>query len=230
MQGTSRLLCAGLDKTEDYFECAREEMLEFVPPSARTILEVGCGAGGFGGALRRQGQREVWGVEVNPAVAKRAASQLDRVLVGEFPTVVELPERYFDCVVFNDVLEHMIDPWGALRATRRLLTEGGVVVASIPNVRYLPLLYKLLVRGDWTYAPSGVLDSTHLRFFTVKSMREMFDRMGYDVIRIEGLFADTRWQVKVLELLLPGFVREAKYIDYAVVARPRTSEGDLAGA
>jgi hypothetical protein len=118
----------------------------------------------------------------------------------------------------------MVDPWRALARASSHLAPGGRIVASVPNIRYLPVLYRLLVRGEWTYTPTGALDKTHLRFFTKKSMLAMFDEAGYEVLRIDGIYALERWQVPVLEFFFPRFMREAKYIDFAILARRK---GDL---
>jgi 2-polyprenyl-3-methyl-5-hydroxy-6-metoxy-1,4-benzoquinol methylase len=127
---------------------------------------------------------------------------------------------YFECIAFNYVLEHMINPWSVLAAAKNYLTKQGHIVASVPNIRYLPILYRLLVRGEWKTS-TGALDKTHLRFFTKKSMIEMFNEAGYKVLRIEGIYPYRKWQMAVLAILMPGFVREAKYINYAILARPR---------
>lgn len=210
------------DKFNKYFECEREEMLAFITDQTRTVLDVGCGAGGFSRALKaRYNHLEVWGIELDAQAAERAAPVLSHLLVGAYPDGVQLPEHYFDCIVFNDVLEHMIDPWSALEIAHKHLSETGYIVASIPNIRYLPFLYRLLVRGEWRYTPTGVLDKTHLRFFTKKSMMEMFSQTGYDILHIEGIYPFRRWQVTILGLILPKFVNETKYIDYAIVAHPK---------
>jgi 2-polyprenyl-3-methyl-5-hydroxy-6-metoxy-1,4-benzoquinol methylase len=209
------------DKFNAYFECEREEMLAFITDQTRTVLDVGCGAGGFGQSLKARRGLEVWGIELDTQAAERAAPLLDRVLVGTYPSGVQLPEHYFDCIVFNDVLEHMIDPWSALEVAHKHLTETGYIVASVPNIRYLPFLYRLLVRGEWKYTPTGILDKTHLRFFTKRSMMEMFTQAGFEVLHIEGIYPYRRWQVTVLGWILPRFVNETKYIDYALVARPK---------
>jgi len=209
------------NKHEAYFECSREEMVNYVPEDARTVLEIGCGVGSFGRLVKQRQNVEFWGVEVDPVAAERASICLDRVKIGLFPDGVELPEKYFDCVVFNDVLEHMIDPWSALRIAKDYLTSSGHVVASVPNIRYLPTLYRLIVRGEWTYTQTGVLDRTHLRFFTKKSMLEMFNEAGYKVSRINGIYAYNIWQIPILELLLPRFIGETKYINYAILACPK---------
>ena len=80
----------------------------------------------------------------------------------------------YDCLLFPDVLEHLVDPWAALRRFSKYVKPSGVVVASIPNVRNIALLYRLIVQGTWDYEASGLLDRGHLRFFTRKSIVDMF--------------------------------------------------------
>lgn len=166
----------------------RKEMLAFVPSSARKVLDVGCGPGGFGQALRRADpNRELWAVELDPDVAAGARRHYDRVIVGTFPDVLVAPGTTFDCIVFNDVLEHVVDPWTTLRATLPLLNAGGAVVASIPNVRNVRVVFDLVLRGNWTYTDIGIMDRTHLRFFTSKSIRSLFCHSGFTVDVLEGI-------------------------------------------
>jgi 2-polyprenyl-3-methyl-5-hydroxy-6-metoxy-1,4-benzoquinol methylase len=159
-----------------------------VPPAARRVLDVGCGPGGFGHSLRQDDPtRERWAVELDADVAATAADHYDRMVVGPFPdAVTELGAR-FDCIVFNDVLEHVVDPWATLRAATPLLAEGGAVVASIPNVRNARVVFDLAVRGNWTYTDIGILDRTHLRFFTARSIRQLFVDCGYVVQAMAGI-------------------------------------------
>jgi 2-polyprenyl-3-methyl-5-hydroxy-6-metoxy-1,4-benzoquinol methylase len=195
-------------------------MLAYVPASARTILDVGCGRGGFGCGLRRQDPtRELWGVEPDQDMAAEAAQYYDKLLVGTFPDLPDGMTQSFDCVVFNDVLEHTVDPWATLRAARPLLSSTGVVVASIPNVRTIAVVLDLVVRGNWTYRDLGVLDRTHLRFFTARSIRSLFADTGFSVERLEGIHA-------VGESRLVGppvwrfLLRDFAYTGFAVLGSP----------
>jgi 2-polyprenyl-3-methyl-5-hydroxy-6-metoxy-1,4-benzoquinol methylase len=196
----------------------RAEVLALVPDGARTILDVGCSRGGFGHALRTaDATRVLWGVEADTEAAAAAEPHYDELIVGLFPEALAGREQQFDCVVFNDVLEHIADPWAALRAARARLRPGGTVVASIPNVRFLPVLFKLVVRGEWTYTDTGVLDRGHLRFFTRRSMVELFRSCGFAVDRVRGvnpLTGSRRWT-----RLLPGSVQDTLYLQFVVVAR-----------
>lgn len=174
-------------KSPDYFALARLEMLPFLPRDCRRLLDVGCGAGAFGETVKQNREIEVWGVEPVSSVAAKASAKIDRVVVGTFCPQTGLPERAFDCIVFNDVLEHMVEPEQALRYARTLLSRGGCIVASIPNVRYLPILWQLAAHGRWKYEDCGVWDRTHLRFFTRSSIIEMFHSEGYAVGSISGI-------------------------------------------
>src|SRR5688500_13022544 len=119
-----------------YAGAQRHEMLRFVPGRARTALGVGCSTGNFAEILKTTRGCKVWGVAADAEAAAIAGGRLDRVVNAPFGPGLDLAGAKFECVVFNDVLEHMVDPYSALGAAKELLTEEGCVVASIPNVRY----------------------------------------------------------------------------------------------
>jgi 2-polyprenyl-3-methyl-5-hydroxy-6-metoxy-1,4-benzoquinol methylase len=219
-------------KAGEYFAEARPEMLPFVPANCHRLLDVGCGAGGFGASLKQTRQIEVWGVELVSSVAARAKTKLDHVITGLFEPEAELPGGAFDCIVFNDVLEHMVAPEQALRYAKTLLTPGGAVLASIPNVRTLPVLWQLVVHGRWDYAEWGLLDKTHLRFFTKSSILKMFKDEGYAVESIVGInpyrgvpnVARRVWRAHtVANALSLGKLTDMKFQQFAVVAVPTRS-------
>ena len=174
-----------LDTGDDglrYQDDPRSEVAAVVPPGR--VLDVGCSRGAFGQQLKRLcPSRAVFGIEPT-AAAEHAKARLDGVVKGWFPE--DLPKEWgkFDVLCFNDVLEHVVDPWGMLRASAPVLAPGGVVVASIPNVRYINVLLDLVVHGDWKYEQVGVLDRTHLRFFTKRSLERLFTESGFVVNNI----------------------------------------------
>jgi 2-polyprenyl-3-methyl-5-hydroxy-6-metoxy-1,4-benzoquinol methylase len=223
-----------VSKPADYFTQARPEMLRFVPANCRRLLDVGCGTGGFGASLKQNRQIEVWGVEPFAPAAAKAADKLDRVITGLFEAESDLPAGAFDCIVFNDVLEHMVEPEQALRYAKLLLSAGGRILASIPNVRYLPVLWQLAVCGRWDYEDCGVLDKTHLRFFTRSSMLRMLQNEGYTVKSIVGInpyqgIPNVRrrlWRAyRIVNAVAFGQLSDMKYLQYAVVAEPSVASG-----
>jgi 2-polyprenyl-3-methyl-5-hydroxy-6-metoxy-1,4-benzoquinol methylase len=202
-----------------YHTRPRPEMLAFVPAGARRVLDVGCGGGTFAARLRDERGAEVWGIEISPEAAALAAGRLDRVLVGDaVERLGAVPDGHFDCIVMNDILEHLVEPERLLRAAARKLAAGGCVVASIPSIRHFPHLVDLVLRGEWRYTDEGLLDRTHLRFFTRRSMLEMFAACGYDVRSIAGIHPTRSWRFRLFNLLTLGRLAETRYLQFAVVA------------
>ncbi len=161
-------------------------MRAYLPENPRRVLEIGCGEGAFIAGI--EGAAEKWGIEPNPAAAQVAAGRLDRVLTGRFDAVADqLPKQYFDLVVCNDVIEHMEDHDRFLRDIRAYIAEGGVLVGSVPNMRNYKVLFDLLFLGDWRYQDSGIMDRTHLRFFTKASLQRSITGAGYRVEVLRGM-------------------------------------------
>lgn len=228
------LKAAYSEKRRDYFEYSRPEVLNFFPKGAKRVLDVGCGTGSFGEGVKVTQNCEVWGVEPDVEAAKAAGSRLDRVFTGFFGEEMGLPLESFDCVCFNDVLEHMVDPAVALRYAAKLLTKEGKVLASIPNIRHFPTVWRLAVMGNWDYTERGILDKTHLRFFTAQTIIRFFEAEGFAIDRMEGIngFADMisgdtkLWKIYRLLSLWPArLVKEMRYLQFVVVAR-RKNPGD----
>jgi 2-polyprenyl-3-methyl-5-hydroxy-6-metoxy-1,4-benzoquinol methylase len=211
---------------KEYFKETRVEMLPFVPLGAKRVLEVGCGEGTFGHAVKVRNDAQVWGIELNPKAAQKSRMCLDKVLVGDINVVLKsLPKRYFDCVVFNDVLEHLPNPEEILNRVKSNLSSDGKVVCSIPNVLHIKLLIGLLIKRDWEYTNAGTLDRTHLRFFTKKSILRMMTNCGYETIRIKGINEIRSYTFKALKLLTLGILNETSYLQYACVARKAQRAG-----
>lgn len=183
-----------------YPDSPRPEVAEFVPATTKRLLDVGCFQGAFGARLVERGI-EVWGVEVDEFAARVASTRLTRVLVGAYPAVLPAGET-FDCIIFNDVLEHIVDPQRVLAVARSHLTERGCVIASLPNVRNISVIAPLVLYGRWDYADAGLLDRTHVRWFTKSTMRELFEGAGYRVERQVPINATAlTGRLRVLKLL-----------------------------
>jgi len=201
------------------YDFDRAELLPFLPAASRTLLDVGCGSGAFGRLLRthRPGM-ELWAVEPDLASARVAEDGFNHVIVGTFPND-QLPRAKFDVVLCADVLEHMPEPAEALSAAADVMTPGGVMVASIPSVRHWRTsVWPLLRHGTWTYTERGVLDRTHLRFFTRRSIRDFFSDNGWSVDSITGI--NMIRGERLVSRVSAGLANDFLFPQYAVVARP----------
>ncbi len=218
-------------KDPAYYGRPRREMRCHVPREAQLILDIGCGAGAFGAGLKTEralvgDSLTVWGVEVDPVAAERASEVLDRILVGDGATVLQRlasdgsgPAAGFDAVVMNDVLEHVLEPEELLVAAGALLRPGGQIVASVPNVRFFGNVVDLVIKGRWEYTDEGILDRTHLRFFTRSSMLDMFEGCGFTVEQITGINPTGSLKFKLVNLLTLGQWADMKYLQFAIRAR-----------
>lgn len=168
------------DHVDDYYRQERRDVEALIPDQVGRVLDIGCGEGLLGKRLLEKGVREVVGVELVAHVCKKAEKNLSRVICGDIEEIEELPfeEGYFDCIVLADVLEHLKDPLSVLRKIRKYLDPSGVIVASIPNVRYLGVI-RMLINGQWRYEDAGILDRTHLRFFAKRDIEDLFTNAGY---------------------------------------------------
>jgi len=173
----------------NYFESsatsARDDLIDLIPQNVANVLEVGAGVGKMGANLRRRGFKKIVGIEISKEAGDKATQYYDELIVGDVENLqLKYPDGYFDCIIYADVLEHLIDPWKVIKEQRKYLSEGGCIVASIPNIRYYKVLRKLVFKGDWDYQNAGILDRTHLRFFTIKTIKKMFESNGYRILKI----------------------------------------------
>jgi 2-polyprenyl-3-methyl-5-hydroxy-6-metoxy-1,4-benzoquinol methylase len=206
----------------------RADLLALVPPGAQRVLDVGCATGALGAGLKAaRPDTVVVGVEVDPEMAAVAGERLDTVVVQSIEQALEtLGDARFDCVVCGDVLEHLVDPWTVLRRLGALLEDGGVVVASLPNVAHLDTVLNLVFRRRWPYRARGIHDEAHLRFFALANVRELFAQAGLEIVRLRRHYRliDQPHRANRLAplLALPG-LRELVAYQYLVLARRRPS-------
>jgi 2-polyprenyl-3-methyl-5-hydroxy-6-metoxy-1,4-benzoquinol methylase len=213
-----------------YFSNVRPEVAALLPTRPAHVLEIGCGEGRFSAQVKQRDS--YWGVEPSTAAAEKARAVLDRVIVGTYDQAEsELPDRHFDLVICNDVMEHMVDHDAFLDAIKRKMAPGGQMIGSVPNVRYLPHLWQVIFGKDWRYESEGVLDRTHLRFFTDSSLRRAFFNHGYKVEKVVGLnsvIADSPWPgrlrwattMRLLQLLTFRGQSDSQFMQLGFVVRP----------
>ncbi|MBN2653639.1 MAG: glycosyltransferase [Nitrospirae bacterium] len=168
-------------KPLDYYAQPRHEVAALVPKSARVILDVGCGEGVLGELLLKQGVTKVVGIEINPDACEKAKNRLSDVICGDIESInLPFADGYFDCIIMADVLEHCKEPLKVLKKFSRYLNDCGRIVASIPNVRFWAIVM-MLAAGRWQYEDSGILDRTHLRFFTKKEIEILFSDTDLEI-------------------------------------------------
>ncbi|MBL7197108.1 MAG: class I SAM-dependent methyltransferase [Candidatus Omnitrophica bacterium] len=163
----------------------RDEFLALVSADATKVLDVGCGDGNLGAKLREKG-KEVVGIERDEKLCNLARGRLNQVFLADIEEL-KLPylKGYFDCIIYADILEHLINPLLILRNYKDYLNDAGFVVASIPNIRYYKVILRLVLGGTWDYIDRGILDRSHLRFFTLINIKELFMEAGYEIVEIK---------------------------------------------
>lgn len=163
----------------------RPDVFEMVPPRVMSVLDVGCSDGSLGASLRRaRAGRQVRGVEGDGEFVARSAQQLDAVVQADlnaFDWAAAFPGIEFDCMIFADVLEHLLYPSTQLANARARLQPGGYLVISLPNIRHISALYSLFIRGTFPQRDRGIFDRTHLRWFTIADARRMIEEAGFGI-------------------------------------------------
>ena len=204
----------------------------------RRVLELGPAAGHFTKALVDQGCRVV-GIEIDPGAAEQTAQLAEAVIVGDLsdPAVVEsaIDEERFDVIVAGDVLEHLPDPLRVLRACRGALKPGGFVVMSLPNIAHADVKMQLLA-GQFRYRDTGLLDRTHLHFFTLDSIKEMIRDAGLLIVDLRRVVAPAFHTEQALDPedvapeVLATAMADPESETYQFVVRAVVDDGDVVTA
>jgi len=200
------------NKNQAYFKHIRKDIIVLVPEDSNRVLDIGCGAGEMLLELKRLGKAsEVVGVDV---VEMDQRSKLDDFINGDIEAM-DLPyKEHFDVIICADLLEHLVDPWGALRKIKGYLKQDGRIILSIPNFRDFKTILKV-IKGDVGYEDFGILDKTHLRFFAKKNIVELVEGAGLKVDRISYELYQKR---KLLDTVTLGLFKDFLVMQYIVVA------------
>jgi 2-polyprenyl-3-methyl-5-hydroxy-6-metoxy-1,4-benzoquinol methylase len=167
----ARQALAGSAEARVYADAGNPAFVDLVGRDARVVLDVGCGSGDNAALLRRRDPRvEVHGITASESEAVAARPRLDRCWVADVERALpaEIAERQYDAVLFCHVLEHLRDPADVVRRAVTLLRPGGACVIAVPNVLVWFQRVKFAL-GRFEYEPAGIMDETHVRFFTYET-------------------------------------------------------------
>lgn len=174
------------EKSARYFAGARHDILaQLSTGSASHILELGCGEGATGAAALAAGKAGHYcGIELMPVVAETARTRLSEVVTGNIENIDLTPlHGRFDALIMSEVIEHLVDPWGSVARLLCCLRPGGEIIASSPNIAHRKVIAGL-IGGRFNYADEGVMDRTHLRWFTPQSYRALFEAAGCRDVKV----------------------------------------------
>lgn len=203
---------------EKYDDQPRRDILNLIPGECGRILEIGCGTGATGLALKAKTPEIFYaGLEIDDRAVEIARTRLDNVLKVDVNTLssesLPFAPEFFDLLIAADVLEHLYDPWKVLYVLRRFLRPTGKALLSIPNTQNLYLIADLIL-GNWTYQKYGLLDATHIRFFTWKEIEKLLEGTGYRILwcqkQLQTDLADKEFplNITIANLELKGISRE----------------------
>jgi SAM-dependent methyltransferase len=207
-------------KFQEYYRSIRIDILELMPKGVKRILDLGCGEGFTGYEAKRLTDAEVIGVEIVPEIAALARARLDHVICADIEELkLDFPDGNFDCILCGDIFEHLKDPWAVLQKIKAKLAVGGVVIASFPNIQYVTAVLKIL-RDKFEYEEFGILDNTHLRFFTLHTIKKMFREQGFN-IRMIRENRNRGLKMTLFNILTFGLLRKFSVVQFIVLAEKK---------
>ena len=175
----------------EYGDDPRTELIDLIKEAPEQILEIGCSSGATGMAIKQKFPDVKYiGIDTDKESAENAQTRLDKVIIADIEKVqlntLGFKKECFDLIICADILEHLFDPWKMLYDLREYLTPDGKIFTSIPNVQYINQIINLL-HGKWKYEDHGLLDATHIRFFTLHEIVKMFNGTDYDITHCSGV-------------------------------------------
>ena len=217
-------------KEKIYFEGVRKDLLDLIPHENRNgnVLEIGAGGGNtLLYAKENRYANNIYAIELfNIKESNQRSESFSGFILGNIEEMdFPFADVKFDAIILGDVLEHLIDPYTLVNKLKKYLTDDGAIISSIPNIREYRTMKKIFFKGDFKYTDSGILDKTHLRFFTKKNMIELFENNGYVVENIVS--NDTRSALTFLKkfkfrkLFFKLFMEELLATQYFITAKKR---------
>lgn len=177
-----------------YYNRDRPSIVALVTTGPHVILDLGCGSGAVGRKLLESGKAsKMIGVEIFPSAAKEASKYYAKVHEGDIEAMSLPYGQQFDYVLCGDILEHLKDPYSVVARIPGWLKNDGHFICSVPNVRHWRVLREVICQGEWKYREAGIMDQTHLRFFTRRSCFRMLQEAGFTVKKHQMLISGRRY-------------------------------------
>jgi ubiquinone/menaquinone biosynthesis C-methylase UbiE len=212
-------------KEELYFINPRIDLISLMPRKAdNRVLEVGAGGGDTLVEIKKQNLAvEVVGLELMTIPGSHQNDpSIDRFVICDIEkSELDFPDSYFDVILLGDVMEHLLDPWDFLRKASRVLKKGGVILASMPNIRYYTAMIRIFFKGDFRYENHGLFDRTHFRWYCKKNLKELFET---PTLSCREVFSRSRllklgWtKTRIFNLLTFGLFEEFLTLQYIIIA------------
>lgn len=214
------------EKELGYYSNLREELLHFVPKNSNNVLEIGAASGDNLVYLKKNGiAKHVFGLEL----FKIDNSNQDSNLIDEFyiqdieSNIWGVDGKEFDVIICGDVLEHLVDPWKVVKKIKGLLSERGLLILSIPNIRNYKAFIKIFIKGDFGYEKEGLFDKTHLRFFCKKNLLTMLNEFHIEKVTSTDFWEKSKYvKKKLLNIISLGLFKDLLVTQYIIIARKKT--------
>lgn len=210
-----------------YYSMERKEVISLIiekPDAEFSVLEIGCGSGATLHKIKeRYPKARVYGIELNKEVVSENPYQLDLIAGNIEQMELTYEKASFDYIIFADVLEHLYDPEGTLKKVKPYLKSYGHIISSIPNLLHSSVIIPLL-HGRFSYRSSGILDRTHLRFFTANEIKQLLVRSGYEMDQLFYTSGEEDRSIEATQLTkqlcsLPGVVGEEQFHAFQFIVK-----------
>ena len=210
------------EKGIHYSSYIRTELVEMLSCIKGRFFEVGCGTGATLEYLKSRGASYVAGIDINTnSIEIDAGRGLDIALTGDVEKEeLSFKEKEFDCIILADVLEHLYNPWDTLKKLSPFLADKGYVLLSLPNIKHYSILRRLMFHDEWAYADAGILDNSHIRFFTFKEIKGLLDYAGFKIIKVKCINSSGH-KMRLINKLLFGKLDSFLAVQYYILAQKR---------
>lgn len=207
---------------KSYYSGIRLDIISLFPQNVNIMLDIGCGEGYTSKYFKEKYNINcVEGVEIVANIADKAKHNLDKVYNINIEKISDFSDYFgkkYDCILLLDVLEHLLNPEEVLINIRSILSKNGFVIISLPNIRHYRALFPLLFFNEWNYTNAGPLDKTHLRFFTIKSMRKILYKSGYEILIEKPKKSYTKF-FTMLNIIFLGALSDFSILQYIFLCR-----------